>query len=131
MSNSWQSLGDSADVHVVRHPGAVTISFRADIDAHNQPRMLAFCRSVLGSSDRLVHLILDFSAVTYFDSSGLRGLEQICEQVRRQGGTFRIVAPPGTITRRLLDIVATMSPLADAIDDGPAPPANALVSGAA
>jgi anti-anti-sigma factor len=118
---TWQSIG-TAGVGVTRYPGALVIYFRADIDAHNYGRLMDFCSRALESTERIVTVMLDFSGVTYLDSGGLRGLESFCRNVTAKGGTYRIVAPTGSIVRRLLDIVNPESLLTGSIVERLVPP---------
>lgn len=49
-------------------------------------------------------LVLDLTDVTFFDSSGIRAVNRLARAHTARGG-FRVVAPPGGRSRRVLDIV--------------------------
>jgi anti-anti-sigma factor len=62
-------------------------------------------------------LVLDLADVTFFDSSGLRLVDRLARSHAQQGSGFRVVAPPGSRTRRVLDIVGLGTGLvADDVD---------------
>ena len=50
-------------------------------------------------------VILDLTAVTFFDSSGVRLVDQLARECWRTGAPFRVVAPPGGSSRRVLELV--------------------------
>lgn len=62
-------------------------------------------------------LVLDLTAVTFFDSGGVRLVDRLSRTSAEHGAAFRVVAPPGTPARRVLDLVGLAGPL---VDDGPA-----------
>jgi anti-sigma B factor antagonist len=62
-------------------------------------------------------VVLDLTAVSFFDSSGVRLVDRLARVARGAGAGFRVVAPPGTASRRVLEVVG-MDPLVD--DDVPA-----------
>lgn len=50
-------------------------------------------------------LVLDLTDVTFCDSSGVRLLDALARECGRHRAAFRVVAPPGTRGRRVLDLV--------------------------
>jgi anti-anti-sigma factor len=50
-------------------------------------------------------VVLDLTAVTFFDSSGVRLVDQLARECGRTGAPFRVVAPPGASSRRVLELV--------------------------
>ena len=50
-------------------------------------------------------LNLDLTAVTFFDSSGVRLVDQLARECGRTGAPFRVVSPPDTSSRRVLELV--------------------------
>ncbi len=67
-------------------------------------------------------LVLDLSDVTFFDSSGVRLVDRLARRHEQQGTGFRVVAPPGSRARRVLDIVGLGSAVvADDLDTAVGP----------
>ena len=60
---------------------------------------------------------LDLTDVTYIGSVGVRLLVELRDELRRGGGRLEVVAPTGTIARRVLDLTQVGLPLAP--EDGP------------
>ncbi len=60
---------------------------------------------------------LDLTDVTYIGSVGVRLLVELRDELRRGGGRLEVVAPTGTIARRVLDLTQVGIPLAP--EDGP------------
>jgi anti-anti-sigma factor len=54
------------------------------------------------------HLVLDCSAITHLDTSGLAKLNQACARVRAAGGSFHLVKPNDNV-RRVLDITGAIA----------------------
>jgi anti-anti-sigma factor len=50
-------------------------------------------------------VVLDLTDVTFFDSSGVRLVDHVTRECDRTATPLRVVAPPGTPTRRVLEIV--------------------------
>ena len=63
-------------------------------------------------------LVLDLSAVTFFDSSGVTMVDRLARACRRAGAGCAVVAPPGTRGRRVLEVVGMAAGLVH--DDLPA-----------
>jgi anti-anti-sigma factor len=62
------------------------------------PRLAALVAGAQG-------VILDLTAVTFFDSSGVRLVDQPERECGRTGAPLRVVAPPGGSSRRVLELV--------------------------
>ena len=58
-------------------------------------------------------VVLDLSDVTFFDSSGVRLLDRIAAECQRAAASFRVVAPPGSAPRRVLELVGLDALVAD------------------
>ena len=58
-------------------------------------------------------VVLDLTAVTFFDSSGCRLVDRLGRETSRRGAGFRVVAPPGGPSRRVLELVGMAEALAD------------------
>ncbi len=50
-------------------------------------------------------VVLDLSAVTFFDSAGVRLVDRLARSCDRNGAGFRVVAPAAGRARRILDLV--------------------------
>lgn len=50
-------------------------------------------------------LVLDLTDVTFFDSAGVRMLDALARESAKYGQSFRVVAPPASRSRRVLDLV--------------------------
>lgn len=58
-------------------------------------------------------VVLDLSAVTFLDSSGVRLVHRVARACGRNGDAFCLVAPPGSRPRRVLDLVGLAPPHAE------------------
>ena len=56
-------------------------------------------------------VVLDLTQVAFLDSSGVRLVNRFARACGGDGTPFRVVAPPGGITRRVLEIVGFGPPL--------------------
>lgn len=102
-----QPMPADAGVRVLRAEG--------DLDARTVPPLLDALPGLVGAARGVV---LDLSAVPFFDSSGVRLLDRLARECGGAGVPFRVVAPPATASRRVLDLVGLAALLAD--DDLPA-----------
>jgi anti-anti-sigma factor len=59
-------------------------------------------------------VVLDLSAVTFFDSAGVRLVDRLARECGRARVRFAVVATPGTTPARVLDIVGFGPPLVTA-----------------
>jgi len=80
-----------------------------------RPRPAKSCSTAWGTST----LLVDLSAVTYIDSSGIASLVESFQKARKAGGHFALVAVSGSVLSVLqlsrLDKVFTMY---DTLEDG-------------
>lgn len=81
-----------------------------DLDVTRAPALLDDVQALVQGADGLV---VDLSDVTFFDSGGIRFVDRLAGECDRAGVGFRVVAPPGTRSRRLLDLVGMAGALAD------------------
>lgn len=72
------------------------------IDSDNAGALQDIASAAL--TQKRVHLVLDFHAVDYINSAGLRTLVQLYKHLRRQGGSLTIVNPSDNVIR-LFDLV--------------------------
>lgn len=96
-----QPLPDQDGVRVLRAD--------AELDATTVPPLLAAVPTLVAGAQGLV---LDLSAVTFFDSAGVRLVDRLSRESARVGARFRVVAPTGTTGRRVLELVGFAAVLA-------------------
>lgn len=82
--------------------GARVLALSGDVDVNVAPEVAASLPQLLAGARAVV---LDLSAVTFFDSSGVRLVDRVVRTCRQGGQAWRIVAPPGSSSRRLLELV--------------------------
>jgi anti-anti-sigma factor len=58
----------------------------------------------LRAIERGGRLVVDLTDVRHIGSAGIRMLSQLADDLRREGGALEVVAPPGTMARRILDL---------------------------
>ena len=116
MPEHWNGLGQFAQVYVERAGGQVTIGLRSEIDLVDLPKLREFCQYVLTTPHQSLTIILNFTEVTYLSTAGLRVMEQFCEEVELAGGRIRVIAPKGSLVRRMLDILGPDTPLTNVLD---------------
>ena len=97
-----QSEAGDGGVRVLRAEG--------ELDITSVPSMLAGAASWVEGSTGVV---LDLSAVTFFDSSAVRLVDRLAREASRAGVGYRVVAPTGTVSRRVLELVGLAALLAD------------------
>ena len=89
--------------------GTVILHGKGDIDAAVAPTLRPRVPALIAGARAVV---VDLSAVTFFDSSGVRLLDDIARECGHHNTPLRVVAPPCTPTRRVLEIVGMAIPLA-------------------
>lgn len=103
--------------HEVNDQGdRIIIALKGDIDLESSP---AARELLLSSVARNKNLLVDLSAVTYIDSSGVASLVEALQASRKNGTDFALAAASESARRVLelarLDKVFTMH---DTVDDG-------------
>lgn len=93
---------DDDGVRVLRGEG--------DLDVVDAPPLLPQAASLVAGARGVV---LDLSAVTFFDSSAVRLVDRLAREASRAGAVYRVVAPPGGAARRVLELVGMAAGLAD------------------
>ena len=58
-------------------------------------------------------VVLDLTAVTFFDSSGVRLVDALARACAGTGAQFRVVAPHRVLARRVLEIVGLVDGLVE------------------
>ncbi len=88
------------ETRVLRMTGELDIAVAPEL----MPRVPEMVSGVPG-------LVLDLSAVTFFDSAGVRLVDRFARECGRGGVAFAVVAAPGTPPARVLEIVGFGPPL--------------------
>jgi anti-sigma B factor antagonist len=87
----------------VDHDDGVRILRAAgELDIAVVPAMLPGVPALVAGASGVV---LDLTAVHFFDSSGVRLVDHLLRECARDGATLKVVAPPGHRARRVLEIV--------------------------
>ena len=89
-----ESVGGPAGVTVLRVRGEVDVVSAGGLTD-------AVTAAAVGARG----VVLDLSAVTFFDSSGVRLIDRLARACARNEAGFRVVAPGGGRARRILDLV--------------------------
>ena len=93
-----------------RDDGVRLLCAQGEIDIAVAPTLLPEVPALVESARGVV---LDLSAVTFFDSAGVRLLDRVARECDRAATPFRAVAPPGSVARRVLDLVGLLDLVAD------------------
>jgi anti-sigma B factor antagonist len=110
------------DVQSRRIPGAAVVAAEGELDLATAPVLLEEAlRLISRGHDRLV---IDLSAVSFLDSSGINALVRIMRSARTSGGTVAIAAPPRPVAKvfelsgldQVLPILGTVSAAVAALD---------------
>jgi len=99
---SVDAIGGPADIRMLVAVG--------ELDIVVVPRVLERFTALLAGATAVV---LDVSAVTFLDSSGLRLVDRLARECGGRGAPFRVVAPPGCASRRVLEIVEMTASVMD------------------
>lgn len=95
-------------------PGVRIVLASGELDATRAPDLLPKVAELVSGASALV---LDLAAVSFFDSAGVRFADRVARECDREGAGFRIVAPPGSRARRVLELVGMADSLVS--DDVP------------
>lgn len=97
----------AADVVVHAQGSTIEIRLSGEIDLSNSD---AVREKIFASiSNHLVAVALDLSEVSYIDSAGLRVLFALTERLRLLQTKCTMIAPPGSPTRRVLEMTGMNS----------------------
>lgn len=97
-----QPLPDDGGVRVLRADG--------ELDITTAPPLLAAADTLVAGARGVV---LDLSAVTFFDSSAVRLVDRLSRAAAAADARFRVVAPSGSTARRVLELVGLAALLVD------------------
>jgi anti-sigma B factor antagonist len=91
--------------------GPRVLRMRGELDIAVAPGLLPRVPDLVAGAPGVV---LDLSAVTFFDSAGVRLVDRLARECGRARVRFAVVATPGTTPARVLDIVGFGPPLVTA-----------------
>lgn len=95
--------------------GITVLRIRGEVDVVTAGSLT---ETVTAASVATRAVVLDLSAVTFFDSAGVRLVDRLAQACDRDGTGFRVIAPAGGRARRILDLVGLGDALAcDALDE--------------
>ncbi len=87
---------------------ARVLRMRGDLDIAVAPELMPRVPELVAG---VPGVVLDLSAVTFFDSAGVRLVDRFARECGRDGVAFAVVAVPGTPPARVLEIVGFGPPL--------------------
>lgn len=99
-------------VRVDQRDGASVVALSGEVDATVAPGMAARLADVVQDASAVV---LDLAAVEFFDSAGVRLVDRLARGCAAQGLPWRVVAPPASAARRVLELVGMVGP--EVVDD--------------
>jgi anti-sigma B factor antagonist len=118
--------------------GHQIVAIAGDIDACTAPAMLAYVLNAAADSNGGVggsDLVMDLSAVTFMDASGLSALTRADAGARQAGRQLRLAAPTARVARLLaitrLDLHFDVYPSTEAATSQGASQPDSLASGTA
>jgi anti-sigma B factor antagonist len=79
-----------------------------ELDVSTVPPLLPQVADLVAGASGVV---FDLSAVTFLDSSGVRLVDQLGQECARRNTPYRVVAPPASRARRVLEIVGFGPPI--------------------
>jgi anti-anti-sigma factor len=108
-----------ASSRLVSVAGYARIVVAGDHDISTIPILAAASAEAVELSPQV---IVDLEGATFVDSAVIHWLLTIREHVERRGGSTAIVAPPGSVSRHVLEVLglADRLPLADSLVGAPA-----------
>ena len=104
--------GTAMTMHVMRahdDEGVTVLRARGELDVAVVPALLPELPALVSAAEAVV---LDLTAVTFFDSSGVRLVDRLARECARAQAPFRVVAPPRSASRQVLDVVGLSDALA-------------------
>ena len=91
--------------------GVRVLRFSGELDVAVAPDLLPRVPDLVSGA---AGLVFDLTAVTFFDSAGVRLVDRFARECGRDGVAFAVVASPGTPPARVLEIVGFGPPLVTA-----------------
>jgi anti-anti-sigma factor len=106
-----QEDGPGGQLTIDVHPGpaeARVLRMRGELDVAVAPDLMPRVPELVSG---VPGVVLDLTAVTFFDSAGVRLVDRFARECGRDGVAFAVVAAPGTPPARVLEIVGFGPPL--------------------
>jgi anti-anti-sigma factor len=97
------------EVHVSASAGAVRIALVGDLDSHTCTQLRTAYAAQIGEST-VSEVVVDASELSFLDSSGIRELLEVRQDVAGNGGAFATEGVPPRV-RRLLEIAGLIDVL--------------------
>jgi anti-sigma B factor antagonist len=88
-------------VSLERSEGSLVIRLSGEIDLSNTEQVQ---RRLDAVTDGCSEVTMDLTDIDYLDSQGLRLIKQLCNEADREGTTLRLVAPPKSVARQVLEL---------------------------
>jgi anti-anti-sigma factor len=93
-----------------REDGVRVLVGTGELDVAALPPVLPAVPALVAGASGVV---LDLTAVTFFDSSGVRLVDALARACAGTGAPFRVVAPHRVLARRVLEIVGMVDGLVE------------------
>ena len=94
---------------IEKENGSVLVSLSGEVDLSNVESVRTGIERATVGAERIV---IDLTAIEYFDSSGLRLLKQLSTHAAGANVALIVVAPPNSVARSVLDITSMSEELA-------------------
>lgn len=83
-----------ADLHITSENGVIVVHVTGEIDMSNAGELRS---EILGATpNEALGCVIDFTSLSYIDSTGIHLLYRLGDSLRARGQTLRIVIPPGS-----------------------------------
>jgi anti-anti-sigma factor len=106
-------MSETPNLHIRREGGAVVASLRGEIDIVNAAEI---SDGLFSGIDGAESVVVDLDGVSFMDSQGVALLDRLASRLDAGGSAIAVVARPGSIPRRVLEIVDLGLPLYDDAD---------------
>jgi anti-sigma B factor antagonist len=90
---------DVLEMSRTQHGEQVVVSLAGELDADNVSRVRRCLNDAVAAHEP--RLVVDVSALTFIDTTGLGVLVRLLATLRDRDGTMALVAPDGLVLRRL------------------------------
>jgi anti-anti-sigma factor len=112
----------SAEIAVDRRGGSIVAKLSGEVDMTNSQYV---AHELAGSvPNDAVALVVDLGATRYLDSAAIELLFDLARRLRRRRQALRIVLPPSSPLKRVLELtdIAAVAPVHGTLDEALAPP---------
>lgn len=93
-----------ADLELEADGQRLLVTLHGELDLGTVPALEDRLREALAAGARVV--VVDLEAVTFLDSTGTSLLFRLAQESTTRRRDFAVVAPPGCVAHRLLDMVS-------------------------